>query len=166
VKLKSGTHVICRFAVCWLAFLLFAGCTEENPLQPGPNNPQIVLIQAPTRLYQFPATPQGVHVRAEDPQGATTLAGVQLSVQPINRNILFSFDMRDDGLNGDILARDGQYFLPLDTALVHGQTGDFILSALARDVTGLESQPQAIPSPSCRAGKIACRNSYPSRCRI
>jgi hypothetical protein len=126
-------------SVCLIACLLLSGCTEDNPLQPVPKNPQIVLIQAPDRVYQFPASPVGIHVRADDPQGVKTLAGVQLSVRRINLALVASFEMRDDGRNGDILPGDGQYFLPIDTALVHGQTGDFILEAVARDRSGLES---------------------------
>jgi hypothetical protein len=48
--------------------------------------------------------------------------------------------MVDNGLNGDILAGDGQYFLPIDTALVHGQTGTFFLEAIARDRDNFESE--------------------------
>jgi hypothetical protein len=98
------------------------------------------LIQAPERVYQFPVAPAGVHVRADDPQGVRTLAGVQLTVRRANLTQLAAFAMLDNGLKGDILADDGQYFLPIDTALVHGQTGTFILEAIARDRDNFESE--------------------------
>ncbi len=140
MKQKAGVRVFYHLAVFLFVCLLFSHCTEKNPVQPASKNPQIILIQAPERVYQFPAAPQGVHVRAEDPQGVRTLAGVQLTVRQINLTQLATFAMRDDGLKGDILAGDGQYFLPIDTALVHSQTGTFILEALARDRDNLESE--------------------------
>ncbi|MDZ7311474.1 MAG: hypothetical protein ONB45_09350 [candidate division KSB1 bacterium] len=98
------------------------------------------MIQAPDQVYQFPATPVGIHVRVDDPQGVKTLAGVRLAVLRTNLTQVASFAMRDDGRGGDILPGDGQYFLPIDTALVHSQTGDFILEAVARDQSGLQSE--------------------------
>jgi hypothetical protein len=140
VKQKAAVRVFYHLAVFLLACLLFSRCTEKNPVEPPSKNPQIVLIQAPERVYQFPVNPAGIHVRAEDPQGVRTLAGVQLTVRPANQNILYGFAMRDDGLKGDILAGDGQYFLPIDTALVRSQTGTFILEAIARDRDNFESE--------------------------
>jgi len=140
VKQKAGAHVFYHLAVFLLACLLFSRCTEKNPVQPALKNPQIILIQAPERAYQFPSVPAGIHVRAEDPQGVRTLAGVQLTVRRTNLTQLAVFTMGDKGLNGDILAGDGQYFLPIDTALVHGQTGTFILEVLARDLDNFESE--------------------------
>lgn len=137
---KDGVLVVHHLLAGLLACLLLSHCTEKNPLQPASSNPQIVLIQTPERVYQFPVNPAGVHVRAEDPQGINTLAGVQLTVRPANQNIRHGFDMRDDGLNGDILAGDGQYFIAIDTALVHNQTGTFILEAVARDRDNYESE--------------------------
>lgn len=140
MKQKAGVRVFYHLAVFLFACLLFSRCTEKNPVQPAPKNPQIALIQAPERVYQFPAAPAGIHVRAEDPQGVRTLAGVQLTVRRTNLTQLATLAMLDNGLNGDILAGDGQYFWPIDTALVHGQTGDFIIEAVAKDQSGLTSE--------------------------
>jgi hypothetical protein len=104
-------------------------------------NPQIIFLQAPAQAYQFPATHLGINVRADDPQGASTLAGVDLTIRKLNTTTTVTkFAMRDDGLSGDILAGDGQYFWPVDTALVHSQAGDFVLEAIARDQDGLTSE--------------------------
>jgi hypothetical protein len=140
VKQKAGVLVVRHLSVGLFACLLFSHCTEKNPLQPAPKNPQIVLIQAPERVYQFPENATGIHVRADDPQGVNTLAGVQLTIRRSNLTPLAVFAMRDDGLKGDILAGDGQYFWPIDTALVHNQTGTFVLEALARDRDNFESE--------------------------
>jgi hypothetical protein len=140
VKQRAGVRVFYHLAVLLFACLLFSHCTEKNPVQPASKNPQIVLIQAPERVYQFPAAPTGIHVRAEDPQGDSTLAGVQLTIRRTDLSQLATFTMGNDGLNGDILAGDGQYFLPIDTALVHGQTGTFILEAVARDRDNFTSE--------------------------
>jgi hypothetical protein len=140
VNRKAGVLVVRHLSVGLLACLLFSRCTEKNPVQPSPQNPQIVLIQAPERVYQFPANPAGIHVRADDPQGVRTLAGVQLTIRRSNLAQVATFAMRDDGRSGDILAGDGQYFWPIDTAVVHNQTGAFILEAVARDRDNLTSE--------------------------
>ena len=141
MKLKAGTLTSYCFVLCWCAHLLLSGCNDKIPTQVVSQDPQIVLIQAPSQAYQFPATRLGIHVRADDPQGVGTLAGVDLTIRKINTAATVTkFAMRDDGLSGDILAGDGQYFLPVDTALVHSQTGDFTLEAIAKDQDGQTSE--------------------------
>ena len=141
MKLKAGTLTSYCFVLCWCAHLLLSGCNDKIPTQVVSQDPQIVLIQAPSQAYQFPATRLGIHVRADDPQGVSTLAGVDLTIRKINTAATVTkFAMRDDGLSGDILAGDGQYFLPVDTALVHSQTGDFTLEAIAKDQDGQTSE--------------------------
>ena len=141
MRLKAGSLRCYRLALCWCAYLLFSNCHDKLPTPVISQAPQIILIQAPSQAYQFPATRLGIHVRADDPQGSSTLAGVDLTVRKINSaTTLTKFAMRDDGLSGDILAADGQYFLPIDTALVRGQTGDFVLDAIAKDQDGQTSE--------------------------
>jgi hypothetical protein len=139
VKNKAGVFAFC-LSLCWCAFLSLTSCTDKNPAQSISQNPQIVLVQAPSSAYQFPATPIGIHVRADDPQGVNTRTGVDLTVRKVNATALTRFVMRDDGQNGDILPNDSQYFWPVDTALVHNQTGDFVLEMTARDQSGLQSE--------------------------
>ena len=140
MKLKAGTLTLYCLALCWCAHLLLSGCNDKIPTQVASQDPQIILLQAPPQAYQFPATRLGIHVRADDPQGVTTLAGIDLTIRKLNTAATVTkFAMRDDGLSGDILARDGQYFLPIDTALVHSQTGDFVLDAIAKDQDGRAS---------------------------
>jgi len=144
VNLKAGSRAFYYLSLCWCAFLLMTSCNDKVPTQPLSENPQIVLIQAPSPAHQFPAALIGIHARADDPQGINTLTGVDLTVRKINATTpLTKFAMRDDGRNGDILAGDGQYFWPIDTALVHSQTGDFVLEAVARDQSGLTSEINA-----------------------
>jgi hypothetical protein len=138
---KAGVRAFYYLLPCWCACLFLTSCNDKIPTQAVSTNPQIVLIQAPSPVYQFPAARIGIHVRADDPQGVGTLAGVDLTVRKINTTAALStFAMRDDGQTGDILAGDGQYFWPLDTALVRSQTGDFVLEAVAKDQGGLTSE--------------------------
>jgi len=141
VKLKAGTLTLYCLALCWCAHLMLSGCTDKIPTQVVSQDPQIILLQAPAQAYQFPAMPLGINVRADDPQGVNTLAGVDLTIRKLNTTATVTkFAMRDDGLSGDILAGDGQFFWPIDTALVHSQTGDFVLDAIARDQDGRTSE--------------------------
>jgi len=141
VKLKAGALSLYGLSLCWCAHLLLSGCNDKIPTQVVSQDPQIILIQAPAQAYQFPATRLGINVRADDPQGVNTLAGIDLTIRKLNTTATVTkLAMRDDGLSGDILAGDGQYFLPIDTALVHSQTGDFVLDAIARDQDGRTSE--------------------------
>jgi hypothetical protein len=42
--------------------------------------------------------------------------------------------LKDDGQNGDVLAKDGVYFVAFTSALTQNATGDFLLEAQARDL--------------------------------
>lgn len=112
---------------------VFIACNEEIPTRVEEQTPRIVLIQAPEQAYQTPAQPLGIHVRVEDDQGVADIAVVNLAVSTNAGAQVASHDLRDDGLAGDILKNDGQYYLAINAALTNNQTGTFILSATARD---------------------------------
>lgn len=116
-----------------LLCLILSSCTEEIPTEPVEEVPRIILLQAPASVYQFPAQPAGIHVRAVDDQGVSDLAGVTLAVKSLAGSVINIRELADDGGNGDILPGDGQFFTALDTALFHNQTGSFVLEAVARD---------------------------------
>ena len=122
---------------------MLAGCAEESATSSETLEPRIVLIQVPAEVYQIPVKPAGIHVRAEDARGVQALSGVILTVQP--ENLAWSSDlaMADDGKRGDILAGDGQFFLPIDSALTRNDTGLFHLEAIAQSKDNLLSQPMA-----------------------
>ncbi|MGH7496464.1 MAG: choice-of-anchor X domain-containing protein [bacterium] len=116
-----------------------SSCTEEIPTQAVDETPQIALIQAPRTVYQFPAQPAGIHVRAVDGQGVSDLSGVSLAVKALDGRVINTRQMADNGQLGDILPGDGQYFTPIDTSLLRNQTGTFVLEAVARDQSQNES---------------------------
>lgn len=122
------THLL----IVGLLLLGFAAC-QDNPSQPQPEQlPLIVAAQLPDSVYQFPRNVVGIHVRVEDPQGVENLAGVTLTVRQ-NNAALATLAMNDDGLGGDILASDGQFYYPLDSTLTKTQTGQLILETVASD---------------------------------
>lgn len=123
-----------------LLCVALCACNEEIPTQAEEQAPRITLIQAPAQAYQTPAQPIGIHVRVADDQGVADIAGVNLTVSTNAGAQVASHELRDDGLSGDILKSDGQYFLPLNAALTNNQTGVFILAATARDQSGNQSE--------------------------
>ncbi len=130
-----------RLSQILLAGFIFSACKEKIPTRTLDEAPQIVLIQAPPTVYQFPAQPVGIHVRASDAQGVSDLSGVALAVKKTGGNVVNTRALTDDGLQGDILPNDGQYFAALDTALLRNQTGTFVLEAVARDKNQNQSAP-------------------------
>lgn len=106
---------------------------QDNPSQPTFDpSPRIIAVQLPEVAYQFPRNPIGIHVRVEDPQGVENVAGVTLTVRR-NNAILATLAMSDDGLNGDILSKDGQFFYPLDSTVTKNQTGQLVFETIATD---------------------------------
>ncbi len=131
---NRGCSKVRRFsAIVPLAILLFSACTEEISAPVIEETPQIVLLQAPQTVYQFPAQPAGIHVRASDAQGVSDLAGISLTVKRLNGSAINTREMADDGEGGDILAGDGQFFALIDTALTRNQTGEMVFEVVARD---------------------------------
>ncbi len=119
----------------------FCACNEEIPTHVEEQAPRVALIQAPEQVYQTPAQPVGIHVRAEDDQGVADLAGVSLVVRANGGAQVASHELSDNGQSGDILKNDGQYFLPINATLTNNQTGVFVLEATARDKSGNMSAP-------------------------
>lgn len=117
-----------------LLILLLLACSEDLPTKVILQAPNIVRIEAPAAVFQFPAAPQHIRVQVSDPQGVADLAGVMLTTKQLsNGNLVSQAAMVDDGQNGDILAGDGGYYVLFTAALTQNSTGAFLLEAQARD---------------------------------
>lgn len=117
-----------------LSFVLIAACTEDLTTPVELQIPTIARIEAPTTVFQTPATPQHISVFVNDPQGPSDIAEVTLTIKQLSTgNIVSQPALEDEGQNGDILANDGVYFVLFNATLTQNATGDFLLEAQALD---------------------------------
>ena len=136
--MRAHRHDLSRKALCQWLFTIFVmvhvSCTEDLSTPISAETPNIDRIEAPSIVFQSPATPQYLSVYVSDPQGVEDLAGVTLTIKQLaNGTTVAQPRMTDDGQNGDILARDGVFFLPFSSDLTQNAAGAFVLEAQARD---------------------------------
>ncbi|MDQ7064128.1 MAG: hypothetical protein Q9P90_07760 [candidate division KSB1 bacterium] len=130
----------------WLLLLpvFFMAC-EKQPNLPEPAQfPEIVRIFLPERAFLADTTGILVHARIFDPQGPADLSEVTCRIQRPDGSEA-DFAMRDDGLEGDILAGDGQFAVRIPGA-AWSDTGRGEVRVFAVDRSGnrAESEPRSI----------------------
>jgi hypothetical protein len=111
---------------------IFFGCNGDPISVSEPQSPEIRAILAPARAFLDPADTITVHVHVIDPQGVPDIAAVTLFGQMPESGGTFMLDMRDDGLDGDIIAKDGQFVVKIVGSMWQ-KTGTGLLSATALD---------------------------------
>lgn len=123
--------------------LLFLQCTIKDPVIPVSGvAPVIENIMAPESLDLTDLSKARVSASVSDPQGYENITLVLLSVNK-GQASLSQDTLRDDGLNGDILVRDGRFSIMLKKEHFQKQTGVFHLKVQAFDADGHESKIQA-----------------------
>ncbi len=125
-----------------LPILIFAvSCTEDLPTPVVLQIPTISRIEAPSTVFQTPATPQHISVFVNDPQGPDDIAEVTLAIKQLSTgNTVAQSALNDDGQNGDVLANDGVYFVLFAASLTQNAAGDFLIEAQARDQSNNTSE--------------------------
>jgi hypothetical protein len=87
----------------------------------------------------------GISVRASDPQGVGNLESVRCSVFAAgNPNPVFHDTLRDDGMNGDVIPGDGEFFGRIAGADIGGKAGAYRIGFLAFNRDGLVSDTLAV----------------------
>lgn len=120
--------------------LLVLGCTEDPITKPEQNLPEIEQVFAPAIAYISDTTLVQAVIR--DPQGVANIAGVSLVLNnPVG--LTHELAMRDDGVDGDIIAADGQYVFGL-TSDEWQFFGTATISVQATDADGNSAQGDTI----------------------
>lgn len=119
--------------------LFFLKCAIKDPVVPDAGKaPVVESITAPESIDLTNMDNARVSAHVTDPQGYETISHVLLSVKKgearVSRDTL-----RDDGLHGDILVRDGRFSLMLEKNHFQTQSGVFSLEVQAFDTDGHES---------------------------
>ncbi len=128
-----------------LLLSVFFGACEKQPTPPALTQfPEIVRIFLPERAFLADTAGILVHARIFDPQGPADLAEVTCRIQRSDGGEA-DFAMRDDGLDGDILAGDGQFAVRIPgTAWSDTGRGEVRVFAVDRSGNRAESEPQTI----------------------
>ncbi|MFQ5629723.1 MAG: hypothetical protein ACE5I1_13240 [bacterium] len=156
----KATRLAQHIFPCFSALLLVLGCNGDPISITESQIPEIRNIFAPQKAFIDPADTLTVHVEVVDPQGVSDIAEVVLNGQLPDNADTFAFAMRDDGLDGDIIAQDGQYVVRFVGAIWE-RVGTGTISASAVDKSGnrVESEPQNIDIVAGTRGRRPTINS-------
>lgn len=93
-----------------ISILGLSSCTEDKISQPDLTVPEIVEVLAPA--VAFIAETTVFQAVIDDPQGAGDISSAVMTLHN-PASVTHILDMRDDGLDGDIIADDGQFVVAL-----------------------------------------------------
>lgn len=121
--------------------LFFLACNGDPVAVTESQFPEIRNFIVPKNAFVDANDTLTVHVRVVDPQGLADIAAVTLhGVLPQNAGT-FTLDMHDDGADGDIIARDGQFVVRFPGAIWQ-QPGSGELTASAMDLAGNSAESE------------------------
>jgi hypothetical protein len=128
-----------------MLFLIFAsGCRVVNPVLSPADAPVLSRAAVPAILRLGDPSGMGISVRASDPQGVGNLESVRCFVFAAgNPNPVFKDTLRDDGMNGDVIPRDGEFFGRIAGVEISGKAGAYRIGFLAFNRDGLLSDTLA-----------------------
>jgi len=122
--------------------VVLVACSEDTPTQPEPQPPVIENIIAPKKAYL--GDPAGAEIRAQvnDPDGLQDIDTVSCQLQ-LPGGTQTTIPMLDDGRDGDILAKDGQYFARV-AGSTWGAAGSAGIMVQATDKGGLAAESDTV----------------------
>lgn len=123
--------------IFWI-FLQFQ-CSIKNPVHPEHVIPEIAFsVVSDSVLYLDGTSPITFSVHVKDPQGLEDIDQVRYeisdSVQVLIQNVMW-----DDGTQGDVLPRDGQFTAQVTSQMLSGRSGYFRIGCVAWDKAGYSS---------------------------
>ncbi|MFQ5708370.1 MAG: hypothetical protein ACE5HO_13015 [bacterium] len=126
------------FGLFLLLLVFFWNCTQDEISQPA-QRPEPVLsdLVAPAQIYNASTQKQMISVRVQDDQGLENIAQVRYVLSKNGSSgSSAQGQLKDDGTQGDIVAKDGVFTAFIDGSFAQGDTGIFVLELAARDVDG------------------------------
>ena len=137
VTKKSALWMGGLLSICILAGSV---CDVKQPLIGQSDSPYLKSFIAPSTLYLGSAIIYPVRVDVSDPQGWSDIQIVRLSIRRTSTDeTVWEDTLRDDGLAGDILPRDGQFFTAFPADVTGGVTGSYDIRIVAEDRAGHSS---------------------------
>ncbi len=134
-SMRSFVTFEIRAALCTAALLAMAmpGCTVRHPLIGEDVSPSLSALRVPEALYLASDIAYPLTVRAEDPQGYEDITSVIAVISDGGGAVLWQDTLRDDGMDGDIIGRDGLFWTRIPVAFAGGQAGVYPVSVQAAD---------------------------------
>ena len=128
-----------------LLLILVSGCRVVNPVLSPADAPVLSRATVPAFLRLGDPSGMRISVRASDPQGIGNLESVRCFVFTAgNPNPVFHDTLRDDGMNGDVIPGDGEFFGRIAGADIGGKAGAYRIGFLAFNRDGLVSDTLAV----------------------
>ena len=131
--------------VCTALFILFiilCGCEVKYPPETESTPPEIQTLIISDILYLDSDIEYPLKVKVEDPQGREDIYLVTMTMSTIDFTQIFYTDtLKDDGLNGDVIPADGEYYSVITTYFTDN-AGAYLLTINAVDFSGNNADPR------------------------
>jgi hypothetical protein len=124
-----------------LFLVALSACAKKEPTSPALETaPVLSALTAPTQVYMVGQTVFRISVQVEDDQGLPTVESVRFRIIRMEGAVeVQNGDLKDEGTDGDLVARDGIFSADLSSDFAGTTAGTFEISVLATDVSGNQS---------------------------
>ena len=120
------------YIACIAVFL--SRCEVKNPVEDRAVTPLLSNLAAPATVFLLTAIPYPVSVHVTDPQGWDDIQTVKAFLFGQNRATpVWEDTLKDDGIAGDVIPRDGIFFTTLTPEFARGDTGTYTIGVVAED---------------------------------
>ena len=118
--------------------LLLTHCDDKNPVEFVGTKPIVSDLKAPASLFLSSDVFHVISIKVTDPQGIEDIESVEVDIN--GTNFIRCDTLKDDGLNGDIILRDGVYSRSYTAEFADGVAGDYTFIFKAIDIDGNQSE--------------------------
>ncbi len=123
-----------------LVLLFLSECTVKNPISDDLATPVLSDLGVMGVLYLQSHVGYPISVRTSDPQGYDDILSVHYLIYPLSSSVPVLGDtMRDNGIGGDIIPRDGLFFDSFTADFAEGLTGLYRIEVIAYDLSNHSS---------------------------
>lgn len=119
-----------------LISLLFSECTIRYPTTEDAVDPVLSELVVTNILYLQSNIDYPLSVRVSDPQGLDDIQSVSYLIYPLNESIpVWEDTLHDQGVEGDIIPRDGLFFGNMSADFAQGQAAQYRIEVIANDLS-------------------------------
>ncbi len=129
------------FGTISIFLIVLSGCEIKYPPNVDSVMSVISNLVIPDTLYLNSDTPSPIKVKVTDPQGREDISLVKFTISDMDRNEIFYSDtLEDNGLYGDVIAQDGEYYSNIPSNFTNIE-GVYMLTINAKDFSGNNAVP-------------------------
>ncbi len=140
IKTEKMKKIFQLGLICGLIVLLYSTCTIRYPTSEDSVVPILSNLKVTEILYLQSDIDYTLSVNVSDPQGWDDIETVIGSIYVLDQSVLVWEDtLQDQGVEGDIIAGDGQFFGRFTVDFTEGQAGQYRVEVIASDRSNHQS---------------------------